>query len=369
MGHLAAAGKDVLGIDRDDRTAVITHDLLQLPVHGAAAVGIELGAGLNQQGVEAFVLPVRIVPGGIGRVGGSEHQVLGGSAAPETGAKRLLQPDIRPVAVIRLAHYLDLDAGLGSRLAEQHRGVDGLRKRGIGGVELHRQAVEPSLFQVIPRLFRIIFALRHLGVKIAVGRRDRAVVSGLSETSEQELDKLLAVDGVFEGQTHIDIVEGRNIREHRHAEMLRPGHGVDGDPGLPFQKMHGAEIDAADAVGLAGEEGGRPGRLIAERQLLHPIEMGAPFLPVVRVALTDIAHTRLELGQLVAAGRNPRLPVAAAVLGRKDDEEILRNDIGKICIPALQLKHHGAVIRLADIGHPLQKRFAGSTWCPRRDGG
>jgi len=63
MGHVAAAGKDVLRIDRDDRTAVVTHDLLQLPVHRAAAVRVQLGAGLDQQSVEAFVLPVRIVPG------------------------------------------------------------------------------------------------------------------------------------------------------------------------------------------------------------------------------------------------------------------------------------------------------------------
>ena len=60
MSHVAAVGKDVLGIDRDDRTAVVPHDFLQLPIHRTAAVGIELGAGLNQQGVEAFVLPVRI---------------------------------------------------------------------------------------------------------------------------------------------------------------------------------------------------------------------------------------------------------------------------------------------------------------------
>ena len=39
-------------------------------------------------------------------------------------------------------------------------------------------------------------------------------------------------------------------------------------------------------------------------------------------------------------------------------DEILRNDIGKICIPALQFEHHGPIIDLADIGHRLQQRFA-----------
>ena len=48
------------------------------------------------------------------------------------------------------------------------------------------------------------------------------------------------------------IFSGCNVREHRQGEMLRPGHGVDGNPGLPFQEMHGAEIDGADAVDLAG---------------------------------------------------------------------------------------------------------------------
>jgi len=60
MSHAAAIGKDVLRIDRDDRSAVVPHDLLQLPIHRTAAVGIELGAGLGQQGVETFVLPLRI---------------------------------------------------------------------------------------------------------------------------------------------------------------------------------------------------------------------------------------------------------------------------------------------------------------------
>lgn len=75
MGYAVTAGEDVLGIDRDDSTAVVTHDFLHLPVHGAAAVGIEFGAGLNQQIVEAFVIPVGVIPGGIGCVGGmSKHQ-------------------------------------------------------------------------------------------------------------------------------------------------------------------------------------------------------------------------------------------------------------------------------------------------------
>ena len=57
-------------------------------------------------------------------------------------------------------------------------------------MKLHRQAVEPSLFQVVTRLFRIILALCQLGVEIAVGRCDRTVVSDLAETRKQELDKL-----------------------------------------------------------------------------------------------------------------------------------------------------------------------------------
>jgi len=113
-----AVGEDVLRTDRNDRAAVVTHDLLNLPVHCAAPVGVELSTGLDQQGVEALVLPVRIVPGGIGRVTDGGHQVHAGPTAPETGEERLLQPNIRPVAVIRLAHHLDLDAGLGSRLVE-----------------------------------------------------------------------------------------------------------------------------------------------------------------------------------------------------------------------------------------------------------
>lgn len=47
-----------------------------------------------------------IVPGGIGHVGGSEHQVLGRSTAPETGAERLFQVS-RPV-VREAIRYLEI---------------------------------------------------------------------------------------------------------------------------------------------------------------------------------------------------------------------------------------------------------------------
>ena len=78
--------------------------------------------------------------------------------------------------------------------------------------------------------------------------------------------------------------------------MLCPSRGVDGDPGLAFQEMHGAEIDSADAVDFTGHKCVRPSCLVCERHQLYPIEIGPPFLPVIRIAFAHIAHARLELG-------------------------------------------------------------------------
>ena len=65
---------------------------------------------------------------------------------------------------------------------------------------------------MVTGLFRIILALRHVGIEIEVGRRDWAVVSHLSESGEQDLDKLFAVDRIFKRKTYINIVKGCNVQ-------------------------------------------------------------------------------------------------------------------------------------------------------------
>ena len=86
------------------------------------------------------LLPERVVPGGIRGIGRGHHPVDGRAAAPVGGNEGLLQPDIVPVAVIRLPDDVDVDvAGLGM-LLPQDGGVDGAREGGIGDREVEREA-------------------------------------------------------------------------------------------------------------------------------------------------------------------------------------------------------------------------------------
>ena len=110
---------------------------------------------------------------------------------------------------------------------------------------------------------RVIGMLFHFRVEIPVGRRYRAVVADPAIAGKQNFDELLTIDGIFEGQAHIDIVKGGRVREHGHGEVLCSGDGIDGNPGLFFQKVDGAEIDTADAFDFAGNQGRCPGHGVA----------------------------------------------------------------------------------------------------------
>ncbi len=77
-----------------------------------------------------------------------EHPVLGRPAAPEGHDEGFLGPHVGPVAVVGLAHDIDVDAGGGHLLLEQHRGVDGAGERGIGGREVDLEGLEAGLPEV-----------------------------------------------------------------------------------------------------------------------------------------------------------------------------------------------------------------------------
>src|SRR5690606_4417786 len=106
--------------DENNRATVVMDDLLRLGVNLGALRVVRLGTTLENQLVEPVVLPERLVPRCVFRVGLREHPVTGRTAAPVGGAPALLEPDVTPVAVIRLAYDIDLDAALGRVFLYQH---------------------------------------------------------------------------------------------------------------------------------------------------------------------------------------------------------------------------------------------------------
>jgi len=58
-------------------------------------------------------------------IDGGEQPVAGRPAAPISAAPRLLEPDIVPVAVIRLPNDVEVDAGRLGVLLVENRRVDG----------------------------------------------------------------------------------------------------------------------------------------------------------------------------------------------------------------------------------------------------
>ena len=99
-------------------TEPLSHDALHLAIHLGAFLLVELGARLEQQLVEPIVLEMRIVPVRTCRIAQREDDVGRRPLAPAGEAEGLLQPDIRPVAVIGLAYDIDIDARLPRRLAK-----------------------------------------------------------------------------------------------------------------------------------------------------------------------------------------------------------------------------------------------------------
>ena len=120
---------------------------------------VQFGACFQQQRLEPLVFPEVVVPRHTRFIGGREHPVFRGSARPVASAERLFLPDIRPVAVVRLAHDVDVDAcgrrpkpGSETELRRLHPGRPCRRPTG----KPTGLVVDASLFQVELGLVRIV---------------------------------------------------------------------------------------------------------------------------------------------------------------------------------------------------------------------
>src|SRR5690606_7790356 len=112
-------------------------------------------AGREDNLVEALVEEARVVPVGARDVGGRIHGILRRTAAPVGRAEGLGVPDLRPVAVARLALYLDVDAGGRGLLGEELGCVDGAGEGDFRGPQQDRALMARTL-EIVARLVRIV---------------------------------------------------------------------------------------------------------------------------------------------------------------------------------------------------------------------
>ena len=202
-------GHQVGGEGRHHYAPFVVADALHLHVDLPALRIVEHGTGFHQQLVEALVLPVRFVPGRAVRISDREHHVLGRTADPEAHHERRLEPDIIPVAVLRLRIHRDVDARLGGVLLVQDCRIHRSGEGGIRRVQRDLELGIAGLLEVELGLFGVIQALGDLvvgGMK-AVRAAYRVIVAEHPGAAQDGVQQRLAVDGVFEGQPHIVVVD------------------------------------------------------------------------------------------------------------------------------------------------------------------
>jgi len=82
MAQFFRMGTDIIVKDDDDIAVIVMLDLLHFGIERRPLGFVSLGACLDEQLVEARVFPMSLVSGGITGIGGGEHPVAGGTAAP-----------------------------------------------------------------------------------------------------------------------------------------------------------------------------------------------------------------------------------------------------------------------------------------------
>src|SRR5690606_19435584 len=111
--------------------------------------------------VEVRALEARIVPLGVGDIGGGIARILGRPATPIGGAERLRVPDLGPVAIARFAAHIDLDTRLACTLLKELGRIDRAGKGSFRSAQ-HDRPLMAGLLVVEGSLFRIIDALLYI---------------------------------------------------------------------------------------------------------------------------------------------------------------------------------------------------------------
>ncbi len=135
-------------------------------------------------------------------------------------------------------------------------------------------------------LVRVVDPLRQLLLRRPelVGRTDRVVVAELAVALGDDLEPLLPVDAVLEGQAQVVVVERSLVHQHRQEHVL-VARGLDHDHARrPLEQVNRLQIDVGHEVDLAGLQGAGARRHVGDEERLGLVEVDVR-LPVVRVLL------------------------------------------------------------------------------------
>ena len=106
----SARDNDLIDMEGDERTAFLVEYTLHVMVQSGTFLAVECLACLVQLPIEIGTVPVTLVPRRASPVSFGEN-LIGGALAPDSGRHRFLRPHVRPIAVSRGLHQVDLDAG------------------------------------------------------------------------------------------------------------------------------------------------------------------------------------------------------------------------------------------------------------------
>src|SRR5690554_4021150 len=159
-----------------DQAALIPDLESSFAIELRAAFFVQLSSSFQNELVEVLIEEARVVPVGAADIGGGIHGILRRPPTPVGGAEGLGIPDLRPVAIPRLALDLDLDSRRRSLLLIELCGIDRARKGHLRCAQ-EDWALMPGALIVEARLVGIVEALLNaFGVK-GIGRRDGEVVA------------------------------------------------------------------------------------------------------------------------------------------------------------------------------------------------
>ena len=239
-------------------------------------------------------------------------------------------------------------------------GVDGSGKGRIGSCELDGKAFQSRLLQVKTRPLRVVDVHRFRIDGVLHGRGQRIVVAGAAMTEHHLFQDLLPVDGILQGQTHVDVGEGGDRTVHGGGVMRQAGDVRDLHLRIALQQVEGFQVAAVHVMDVAGIEGGCAGHHVVDDQQLHGVEPGGAV--IAGIAHRARALTRAEGLQPVGACADTGLPVQPPVIAcRKDRQMIVGEQVGEIGVGIFQLEGHaifaiGAHVR-DDRQHRLHGRF------------
>ena len=182
----------------NQRAALLVEHRLHLPDVGLALGLVGLGARVGEQLLELLVLPVRLVPGRIGR-----RRRPRASASPPAGrpsSSRRTAPFSQTLSKKPSAGSFFTSTLMPAFAALAWNSVamiDRAVERRVRRLQHDLRIGDSRLLEMEGGLVRIVLALRQLAVEIGVGARDRVIVAERAVAAEQRLEHLLAVGGVI----------------------------------------------------------------------------------------------------------------------------------------------------------------------------